>query len=374
MKIVWFTWKDKTHPLAGGAEAVNEDLASQLARDGHEVLFLVSGYPGAKPKEQINGYTVIRIGNLYTVYFFAAFYFFRNLRTWPDLIIEEINTIPFMTQWYTRAKKILFIYQLCRNVWFYQLFFPLNIIGYLLEPISLFLLRKNHVITESMSTKRDLIRFGFSEKNISIVAVSIDLEPIKDQDLALKPQTFTLLSLGTIRTMKRTLDQILAFELAKKSIPKLQMIVAGKAVGKYGRDVLNAISMSPYATDIEYFGSVSQEKKIQLMRKSHIILVTSVKEGWGLIVTEAGSQGTPAIVYDVDGLRDSVNNDKTGIIVEKNTPAEMAKEISSLCVNPLKYSELQENTLKHSKKFTKENSYRTFIEKLKSIAPFGENS
>jgi flavodoxin len=40
MKILWFTWKDRSHPRSGGAEVVNEEIAQRLARDGHEVIFL----------------------------------------------------------------------------------------------------------------------------------------------------------------------------------------------------------------------------------------------------------------------------------------------------------------------------------------------
>ena len=40
--------------------------------------------------------------------------------------------------------------------------------------------------------------------------------------------------------------------------------------------------------------------------------------------------GTPAIVYDVDGLRDSVVDGKTGIVLRKNTPAAMAKAMEEI--------------------------------------------
>lgn len=42
MKILWLTWKDRSHPRSGGAEVVNEEIAKRLARDGHEVVFLKS--------------------------------------------------------------------------------------------------------------------------------------------------------------------------------------------------------------------------------------------------------------------------------------------------------------------------------------------
>ncbi len=44
MKILWLTWKDEKHPLAGGAEVVNEALAKRLTNEGHEVLFIVGGF------------------------------------------------------------------------------------------------------------------------------------------------------------------------------------------------------------------------------------------------------------------------------------------------------------------------------------------
>jgi glycosyltransferase involved in cell wall biosynthesis len=45
-----------------------------------------------------------------------------------------------------------------------------------------------------------------------------------------------------------------------------------------------------------------------------------VREGWGLVITEAAAVGTPAIAYDVPGLRDSVTA-SGGVLVEPNPRA-----------------------------------------------------
>jgi glycosyltransferase involved in cell wall biosynthesis len=50
------------------------------------------------------------------------------------------------------------------------------------------------------------------------------------------------------------------------------------------------------------------------------LAVTSVREGWGLVVDEAASVGTPSIGYDVDGLRDSVTA-TTGTLVAPHPQA-----------------------------------------------------
>lgn len=361
MRLLWFTWKDREHPQAGGAEVVNEELAKRLVRDGHEVIFLVSGFSNAKQKEIIDGYTVIRLGGRFSVYWLAYRYYKKNLQGWADLVIDEMNTVPFFANFYVKEKHIMFVHQLCREIWFYQMKLPLSMIGYLLEPIYLWLLRNEQVITISDSSKHDLMRYGFKQKNIHIISEGIELKPVSDLSLIQKYEKPTILSLGAIREMKRTSHQIKAFEIAKKSIPDLRMKIAGDASGKYGKKVLQMIERSQYKDDIEYCGRVSVEQKIELMQRSHAILVTSKKEGWGLIVTEANSQGTPALVYDVDGLRDSVRNGVTGVISNNNTSIGLANIIVSFFRDPGKCAILQKSAWEWSQSFSFDKSYREFL-------------
>jgi glycosyltransferase involved in cell wall biosynthesis len=356
MKILWFTWKDKTHPLAGGAEVINEELAKRFVKDGHEVVLIVGGYKGAVKEEVIDGYKVVRLGNKFTIYLEAFLYYRKFLRGWADCIIEEINTMPFMTQWYAKEKKVLLFYQLCREIWFYQMIFPLNVFGYLIEPVYLWLLRKNHVLTESESTKKDLQKYGFDPTKINIFPVGINTQPLEGLDID-KYKIFTVLSLGAVREMKRTVDQLKAFEILKSKKLSVQMKIVGDTSGSYGKKLLELINKSPYKDSIEYLGKVPHKIKQDVMQKSHLILVTSVKEGWGLIVTEAASQGTPAVVYDVDGLRDSVIDKKTGLVA-KHTPADLAEKIITLYQDKSYYNEVRKNAWSWAKGFSFDKSYQ----------------
>lgn len=78
-------------------------------------------------------------------------------------------------------------------------------------------------------------------------------------------------------------------------------------------------------------------------------------------MTEANSQGTPAVVYDADGLRDSVKNNETGIICQKNNPENLADNIVNLLENKEKYEMLRKNAWEWSKKINFEKSYKDFI-------------
>lgn len=364
MKILWFTWKDRQHPDSGGAEVVNEELAKRLVQAGHEVIFIVSGFANSQPKEEIDGYQIIRVGSRWTVYFRAWRYYKRHLQGWADLVIDEVNTMPFFSKLYVKEPNILFVHQLCRQIWFYQMFFPLNILGYLLEPLYLRLLSDQKVITVSQSTKLDLTNYGFSPKNIAVISQGITMTPISNLEDISKYNTPTLLSLGSLRPMKRTLDIIEAFEMCKPENPTLKLIVAGSSPGSYAKKVLKKIQNSPYQQDITYLGEVSFSKKKELMRSSHLILVASVKEGWGLIVTEAASQGTPAVVYNVDGLRDSVKHSITGLVCKSNKPGQMALQISWIIGEPRYYRRFQQAGWQWSKTINFQKSCQDFLQAL----------
>jgi glycosyltransferase involved in cell wall biosynthesis len=367
MKILWFSWKDCANPNAGGAEHVNESLAKILVKEGHEVKFIVAGYSNAKKEESVDGYTIIRLGGRLTVYIYAWIYYVQNLKGWADLVIEEINTIPFMTQWYVKEKRVLLIYQLCREIWFYEINKLIGVLGYLFEPVYLWLIRKNHVLTESVSTKKDLVKHGFSAEKIHIFPIMIDSNFLHIScHREVKNTVFTILSLGSIRPMKRTLDQIIAFEIAKAQIPELKLIVAGDNSSKYGHEIVTYIRSSQFSQDIYLLGRISAEEKIKVIQFSHIILGTSVKEGWGLTITEASTQGTPALVYDVDGLRDSVEDGITGILTNAK-PDSLARKIVMLYSDKKLYEMLQINGIKKSSTFSAIHSYNDFVAVLKEL-------
>jgi glycosyltransferase involved in cell wall biosynthesis len=363
MRILWLSWKDIRHPLAGGAEVVTDEILTRLAKEGHDVTLITATYRRATPEDSINGYKVVRRGGRLTVYSQARLYIRQNLGEQPDLLIEEINTIPFFSyRLKLKSPRFLFIHQLAREIWFYQAVFPISFFGYLLEPLYLRLLSKEKVITVSDSTKSDLLRHGFRAENIRVISEGIELEPVKSLKDVKKFDSPTILSLGALRPMKRTLAQVKAFEIAKKSLPDLRMIIAGSLSDPYAARVQAYVKRNPFFESIEIRGRISKEEKIGLMQQAHVVLVTSVKEGWCLVVTEANSQGTPAVVYNVSGLRDSVKNGKTGLIVMENTPSSLAAATVRLLSDGVFYKQAQMAGWEWSRQITFDQCYNDFKE------------
>lgn len=365
MRVLWLAWKDINHPKWGGAEVVLTELMERQAQEGHQLTLLTSRYPGAAARERLpNGIEVIRVGsNRYTHPTQALLYYLRHLRGKFDLIVETVNTAPYFSLLFKgKSRGVALYHQLARDIWFFESKPPISHLGYyVVEPLSTWLLgrAKARLITVSNSTKQDLLRYGWREEKVHIISEGIHIEPISQLDGIAKYDHPTMICFGGIRSMKRTLDQIIAFEVAKKKIPSLQFKLAGDAPGEYGITTLKRIKDSPYAKDIEYLGRISKAEKIALMQRAHLIAHTSVKEGWGLVVTEAASQGTPAVVYDADGLRDSVRHGRTGLVTAPD-PAHLAEAIVNLLTNHTLYEKLRRNAWEWSKEITFERSYEDF--------------
>lgn len=322
MKILMLSWRDKKNPKKGGAEVVTDKYLSGLASKGHEVTLLTSSFSNAKKKEQYNGYKIIRKGGTLGVYFYGWLYALKHKNEF-DVIIDQINTIPFFTfLGIPKNKRICFIHQLCQNVWFWESGFPINWIGYLFENIYLKFYRNTRVITVSNSTKEDLVNKGFTK--VSVIENAIDFKPAGS--VATKKSN-QLCFVGRLKNSKRVHDCIKAVSLVKDKLPDLTLKIVGVGDKRYENKLKKMVKELNLEKNIEFLGSVNLEERNKIMAESEAILVTSVREGWGLIVTEANANGTLAITYDVHGLRDA---NKTGVICGNNTPENLSEKIVEL--------------------------------------------
>ncbi|HUD10510.1 MAG TPA: glycosyltransferase family 4 protein [Candidatus Saccharimonadales bacterium] len=361
MNITWFSWKDINHPLAGGAEAISWEIMSRLAENGHNVKLVTARYAGSTAHEVMNGVEIYRNGGTLSVYPKAFVLFRKKLAGWSDIVIDEMNTLPFGCAFYTRKKSALLVYQLARKVWLFQAKFPLSVVGYAIEPLYLFTLSRRYktILTESESTRQDLTKYGFSAKNIHVFRVGIGLKPL--QALNKKQSLDTVLILGALRPMKRTLSAVKGYELARDKNPDLTLTIAGDITDPYASKVLKYIDNSRHVGSIKVLGRVSADERIKVMRQASVILVTSIKEGWGLTVTEANSQGTPAIAYNIDGLRDSIKDRETGILVASGDEEALSRSINALLSDKKAYAVLRNNAWQLSKQYTFDNSYTDFL-------------
>lgn len=342
LRILWFNWRDIKNPHAGGAEVFTHEVMRRLAEKGHITTLFTSTFSGCSLREEIDGVEVVRNGGKYGVYKKAK-EFYRLNNDMFDIVVDEINTKPFLTPRFVKEKPVVaLIHQLAREFWFYETPFPINYIGrYFLEERWLTNYREVPTITVSNSSRVDLEHLGF--KKILMVPEGISVQPLNE--VPEKESTPTVIFIGRLKKAKLPDHAIRAFELVKKNISDAQMWVIGDG---YMKSQLEKSA----AESVKFHGFLDSETKYDLLRRAHLILVPAVREGWGLVVTEANALGTPAIGYNVPGIRDSIQDGITGILTGRNTPEELANQAIRLLTDRQLLYNLSRDALVHSKQFS----------------------
>lgn len=350
-------WRDLKNPKGGGAEVLTEGILAELVNMGHEVVLFTSIFPGAKRREYLNGYEVIRKGSPLTVHVWAFIFWLREFRKRNfDYVVDQIHGIPFFTIFYVaRKKRIAFIHEVAGDIWFEMFSKVIAYIGIIVERLYFYCYRTTKFITVSESTKRDLIGVGIPEKNISITAEAIIMPP----EMAVeKSQNPTLIFVGRLAPMKRVEHFLETAALTKKVFPNLETWIVGGGEEEYVKSLKSqSEKLGLVAT---FFGRIDWQEKFELMGRAHLLVSASVKEGYGLVILEAGTMGTPSVTYNVHGFRDAIIDGKTGLLSKENTPESLAGTVISLLKDRELYETLAKNTKEHSLKFTFENATKEF--------------
>jgi glycosyltransferase involved in cell wall biosynthesis len=364
MNILILNWRDPKNPKSGGAEIVTINHAKAWVKAGHRVTWLTSSFRSSKKKEKIEGVNIIRRGNSISVYLFAPFYYLFSGNKF-DVVIDEIHGLPFFTPIYVRKPKIIFIHEVADEIWDYMYPFPISKIGKMVENLYFKLYKNIKCWTDADSTADDLEKYGIKRENCTIINC-----PISNKTLikfSEKEDIPTFIFVSRIVRMKGIENVIKAFLCIEEKLKNVKLWIVGDGDDKYMKELKGKIKKCSAISRIKFFGHVSEEKKLELMGKAHLLLHASIKEGWGLVVIEAASQATPSIVYNVSGLRDSVKDCKTGIVLEENTPEEMARKTVALLEDKEKYSTFQKNGLQWARSLTWDKATRKSLALLEDI-------
>ena len=312
LRILAYNWRDLAHPRAGGAEVYLQSVAHEWVKRGNEVTVFCGAVAGRPAEEFVNGARILRRGGRISVYREARRYWRREGDGQYDLVVDCVNTRPFLSPRFVRNVPIVaVIHQVAREVWRYETPWPISVLGrYLLEPAWLRAYRGVPVVTVSESSRESLAEYGL--RRITVVPEGwVPTWPVPVR----KESVPTVVFIGRLSANKRPEHAIRAFGLVRRQLPNAQMWVIGS-----GPEEVRLRKMA--GPGVAFLGRVSENEKRERLGRAHALVATSVREGWGLVVTEAAANGTVAIGYDVAGLRDSIG--ASGGILTRADPASLA--------------------------------------------------
>jgi len=361
LKILVLNWRDPKHPLSGGAEISLFHHVSYWQKKGYSVTWFSSSFNNSKSEEIYKGIKIVRAGSHFTVSLQFFIQWMKGRFRDADIIIDCFHFFPFFTPLYVREKLIIgLINEIAGNVWFDNLVLPLAFMGFKVEPFIIRLYKKLNFITGSKSASEDLQGVGISKKQIEVINHGFNqLVVIKKVP---KEKNKTILFLGRLAKDKGIEDALLMLELLIRDDKEVKLWVVGKFESKnYEKRLKKLISEFKVKKNCVFFGYVDEEMKAELLQRAWVMAHPSAREGWGLNVIEANSVGTPVVGYNVQGLRDSIINNKTGLLVEPDAIS-LADGVEKLLEDKKLLQQFSVEAKKWSKTFSWEKSGRESFE------------
>ena len=364
LKILILNYRDRTHPLAGGAEVHLHKIFGKLTELGHEVFLFTTGYKGAAEIETIDGIRVVRCGS-------DAFFQFnvflkvpkliKELK--PDIIVEDLNKLPLFSPYITKLPKLIQIHHLWKSSIFKEASFPIAFAVWFGEKLIPSVYKKCHFAAVSPSAKKELCELGIAKEKISVIyngteTEYLDVEKIRDKSLY-------FLWLGRFRKYKGVWVAFKAFKIFSKKHPDVKLYFAGS--GPEEPRMKGKAKEWGLEGKVEFLGVVEAQEKMELMSKALGLLQTSYKEGWGLTVMEAAACGTASIASNVSGLCDSVKDGITGLLFKEGDAADCAKKMEILCDNAVLRNKMESEARSYAGSFDWGNSAKETLFLMQSL-------
>ena len=348
LQILIFNWRDTKHVWGGGAEIYIHEIAKNWVQNGHRVTVFCGNDNKCERNEVIDGVQIVRRGGFFTVYLWAFLYYVLRFRGLFDVVIDCENGIPFFTPLYVRKPKYLLIHHIHQEVFRQHLRWPFNFLAMFLEarlmPVVYF---NQRVITVSESSKIEILKLKIAKfKSIDVVNPGVNSSDFKTKDKFLNP---TIIYVGRLKPYKNIDIAINAVSLLVKKNLTLKFLIVGN--GEHDIYLKNIVKQKNLTSTIEFTGFVGEEKKNELLAKSWLMVQPSMMEGWGISVIEANAAGTPVVASNVNGLKDSVVDSKTGILVTVKDAKALASAIEKVILSASLRSRLSRNALAWAKLF-----------------------
>lgn len=293
------------------------ELARRLAARQHTVTVVSGSYPGACNHTEgsltynfigpASGYTASTFGYAFA----AAAYLIRHSREY-DIIVEDFAPWnPVFSRLLTRRPTVLHLNHKEGRGILKRKGALMGLPFYAVEALYPKLYR--HVTALSEGTRLKLAQPGVVVVPAGISADTIMPAPAPEEDF--------VLYVGRLSIANKGLDTLLA---AMRKLPHpVRLVLAGRGPDEHRLRELAA------GLEVDFKGFVTEEQKLDLMRRAKLFVLPSRFEGWGIVVLEAAACGRPVIVSDIPELGFAVEGG-FGVAFRTGDADDLAAKLSAM--------------------------------------------
>lgn len=245
----------------------------------------------------------------------------------PELV-EGSNVICYLPAFFgakiARAKAVAWYADVYGSTWFRTTAFPVALLGFALEWLSL-RLPWDQVIAMSQTTKKKLIASGVDPLRITVIYGGVDSKKINQLAPETKLHQPVICTAARLVPYKRIDDVLQAFALVKQHLPEASLLIMGEGPERSKLETLAADL--GVRTSVTFTGALDHLEVLKKMKQSHVFSLPSAVEGFGLVSIEAAACGLPYVSSDIPATREITQDGKGGFLYPVGDCQELADKL-----------------------------------------------
>lgn len=329
-------------PVGGGGGVAAKAIAEALVEGGHKVDYVTSRYPGQPKHECIEGINVYRVrvgrrnkstASLRSMLAYPLSGFQKCVRLCQQHDYDVINT-HFAIPSGPLGAAISRIFNIRHVVSIHggDIHDPTKELSphkkwYLRKVVSWILNDANRVIAQSSDTRTNALEYYEikTEQTIDIQPFPyepFEFKPVSRSTLGLKDDIKYIVSIGRLVERK-------GYRYLIEAVARLNRDVEALIIGEGPeRTALEAFAAEIGVSDrIHFQGYVSEERKFQYLDCSDVYVLSSIHEGFGIVIQEAMQTGLPIVATESGGQTDIIKDGTHGRIIPTRDSEALARAV-----------------------------------------------
>ena len=194
MKILWLAHRDPLNPRAGGAERTIYEVCTRIVEKGHKVILFTGGWKGCKHLENLHGIEIHRFGKNIAPHLALPVFLLKHRY---DVVVNDLgHAVPWISSTVLKKSNIVFFRHLHARSLSGQVNPLLAKVITALEKCYFIIYHSAIFVTESTTSKSDLLKLGIRENKVIMNPPGVDLNLFHP---AAKTQHPTLVYFGGMR-------------------------------------------------------------------------------------------------------------------------------------------------------------------------------
>ena len=189
------------------------------------------------------------------------------------------------------------------------------------------------IVVPSEFAARSFVEMGVPKSKVYTIPLGVQLDKFSPVSIPTNDR-FEVLFVGSVSLRKGVQYLLEAFANLKCTHKRLRI------VGSMEKEVSNILSQLPMA-DVDLLGSLPQAELAQIMSSSHVLVLPSIEDGFGMVLGQALASGCPIVATVNTGAPDMINDGLEGFVVPIRDAEILTERMQRLVDSPALHSNMR---------------------------------